>query len=509
MQRTRRGDSFRGAVAAVAVTAAAVAAAAAAMTMGSCSSGPKAPRPGGGVGLGSAAWVVPVDVANATNPSQNDWLNLGWQTFIALNWPAVAPSSSNNRGQPNTSLALGAAASNGARVPTVWQTYRSIGDTFLPLGANPQAWNSAVAPPPKGCPPGPLQVAPGFQPLVLDQLNKLSKAPIAPDDINEATGQPLIDQQGWYAIYDIRLNQSEYTFIQQNGYYDAVQQIAAFQPPSSGIQPFPRTGQEAGLNLPAYAQFGALEVKTSWRVLNPSVDDVSRYYTQAGYFLQPDGTTCQGPALFGLVGLHILRLTPTTPSTWFWASFEQIDNTDTPAGSGIAPSFAQPGTPNGNCTSAYNVAPPTASGNIPWAGSNPPVNVCRVTAIPSDVAASNAFWQNELQGTVWANYQLVNTINPVTQGQQGFAFPPINDPKNQVNAQYMANTTMETYFQESDCVTCHGSAAPQGAPSPLTSANQIFTFLLMNADSSNPAVKRQRLPTLMPLLRAAKAQRAH
>lgn len=468
-----------------------------------CSSGAKTPRPGQDVGLGSAAWTVPVDVANSSNPSQNDWLNLGWQTFIALSWPAVAPQASSNRGEPNTSLGLGATASNGALVPAVWQTYRSVGDTFLAQGANPGAWNSAVAGPPSGCPVGPVLVAPGFQPLVLDQM---SKGPNQADDVNEATGQPLIDQRGWYAIYDIRLNQSEYTFVQQNGYYDAVKQIQSYQPPNTGIQPFPRTGQEAGLNLPAYAQFGALEVKTAWRVLNPATDDVTRYYTQAGYFLQPDGTTCQGPALFGLVGLHILRLTPTTPSTWFWASFEQIDNTDVPAGSPFQPTFAQPGTPNGNCTDAYNQAPPTAKGNIPWSSSNPPVNVCRVTPIPSDVALANAFWQSQMAGTVWANYQMINTINPVVKGQQGFSFPPINDPSNQVNAQFMANTTLETYFQESDCVTCHGSAAPQGAPTnPLSSSNQIFTFLLSNAESSDPQIKQQRRPDFSSLLRAAKA----
>jgi hypothetical protein len=466
-----------------------------------CSSGTKAPRPGPDVGLGSAAWIVPVDVANSSSPSQNDWLNLGWQTFIALNWPAVAPQPSTNRGQPDTGQALGAKAQNSAFIPTVWLTYRGDGDTFLAGGANPQAWNSAVAPPPAGCPVGPLQVAPGFQPLVLDQVAKSTSDP----DINEASGNPLIDQSGWYVIYDIRLNQSEYTFIQQNGYYDAVNQINSFQNGGSGINPFPRTGQEAGLDLPPYAQFGSLEVKTSWRVLNPAKDDVSRYYTQAGYFLQPDSDGCQGPALFGLVGLHILRLTPTTPSTWFWASFEQVDNTEVPAGSTLKPSFAQPGTPNGDCTAQYNQAPPVATGDIPWAGTNPPVNVCRVTPIPSDVAQANAFWQNEVAGTVWANYQMVNTLNPVSQGQQGYTFPPIKSATNLVNLPVLANSTLETYSQDASCMSCHGFAAPQGAPQPLTGANQIFTFLLSNAQSSSPQIKKQRRPDFSPGLREAAA----
>jgi hypothetical protein len=37
----------------------------------------------------------------------------------------------------------------------------------------------------------------------------------------------LIAQNGWYVTYDIRLAQSEYTFIQQNGYYNGNTQAAA------------------------------------------------------------------------------------------------------------------------------------------------------------------------------------------------------------------------------------------------------------------------------------------
>ncbi len=35
------------------------------------------------------------------------------ETFIALSWPAVAPSAATNRGEPNTALGLGATAGNG------------------------------------------------------------------------------------------------------------------------------------------------------------------------------------------------------------------------------------------------------------------------------------------------------------------------------------------------------------------------------------------------------------
>lgn len=119
--------------------------------------------------IGSNAWTVPVDVSNPTNPSQNDWFNLAWQTFIAINWPAVAPTPSTNLGQPDTTKTIGAVASNGAMIPTVWVTYRGLSTIMLAKGKDPGPWNSGMQQPPAGCAPAPANsVAPGFQPIVLD-----------------------------------------------------------------------------------------------------------------------------------------------------------------------------------------------------------------------------------------------------------------------------------------------------------------------------------------------------
>jgi hypothetical protein len=470
-------------------------------------------------GLGAAPWIVPVDVtaANPPNLTQNDWYNLAWRSFIAINWPAVTPAS-NNLGQPNTTQLLGA-KSGSAFIPTVWLSYRSLTSTMLAGGANPGVWNQPPGAPPGNCAAIPSgAVAPGFQPMVLDMISKASKALDSNDFfINEATGQPLIDQLGRYVFYDIRLNQSEYTYIQQNGYYDAVNQINAFKPPNTGIVDFPRTGQESMFNppLPTYAQYGALEIKAAWRVLDLSKDILSRYYTQVGYFIQPGGT-CEGPVTFGLVGLHILRLTPTTPATWYWATFEQVDNTEItggpfqrPDGSPLTPAFSLPNTPNGNCTSQadggggneYNVPPAAAAGDIPWTQTNTPVNVCRTTLLDSGVLAANAFWQPLVKNTVWQYYQLINTVNPSVPGGPSYSFP--NNTTATVNVDTMANVTMETYSQAGtstpSCMSCHAYAAPQGAPTPLTSANQIFTFILANADSSDPALKLKKgAPRVVP-----------
>jgi hypothetical protein len=215
---------------------------------------------------------------------------------------------------------------------------------------------------------------------------------------------------------------------------------------------------------------------------------MGRYYTQTGYFLQPDGQTCSGPALFGLIGMHILRLTPTTPATWYWATFEQVDNVTAPPVSSASPTLAKPNTPNGNCTTPpYNVAPTAPPSNVPWNDGNTPVDVCRVTNVPADVAQINQSWQSKLAGTVWANYEMIGTINPVTPGASPYPIPtpPVNSTS--VNTDTLANSSMETYFQGSgvSCMTCHAGAQPIGAPSPPSTANQIFTFVL--SDAATPA----------------------
>lgn len=461
-----------------------------------------------GSGLPPNSWVVPVNVNNFNSPSQTDWLNFAWQSFVAVNWPALPPTST-DMAQPDTSKTPGATAPNGATIPAVWLLYRDLATTMLQGAANPGPWTSAPMPLPSGCPANQLPVAPSFQPMILDLVSKFSKFP---SEVEQATNNPLIDQQGWYVTFDVRMDQSEYTYIQQNGYYNAQNQITAVQGPQ-GLAKFPKTGQESYFSppLPTYAQYGALEVKAAWRVLVPNVDIPSRYFTQPGYFLQPDGVTCAGPFTFGLIGLHVLRLTPTTGGTWFWSTFEQVDNVAVPSGitrpngSPLTPSLAQPNTPNGACTSSYNVAPPSVTGNIPFDGLNAPVNVCQVNyPIPSNLQQINQAWQTQLQGTPFAYYQLDNTINPAASPSSGYSFPPISDPNNTVQTNTLANTSMETYFQEpgQSCLSCHGYGQPDGAPQPLTGTNQIFTFVLSNADTApgaSAALKAMRRRIKLPL----------
>ncbi len=121
----------------------------------------------------------------------------------------------------------------------------------------------------------------------------------------------------------------------------------------------------------------------------------------------------------------------------------------------------------------------------------------------------NQTWQKNLSGTVWQYYQMVNTQNPCPSDQtKCYDFPPIKDPKNLINVNFFANTAIESYVQQSNCATCHGDAAGNGAPQPLTGTNQIFTFVLLNAympQTSKTLAVHNRIVQLQKTLPKSKA----
>ena len=125
--------------------------------------------------LPANSWVVPVDVTSTT-PSQADWWNLGWQTFVALNWPSAAPIAGGVVGLPNTQLNIGASSTNQAMVPTTWLTYRSVANTMLVGAADPGPWAGNPVPLPASCAPltSSYPVSPGFNPMLLNMVSKFS-----------------------------------------------------------------------------------------------------------------------------------------------------------------------------------------------------------------------------------------------------------------------------------------------------------------------------------------------
>ena len=402
-----------------------------------------------------------------------------------------------------------------ASLPTVWYTYLAKEQIFLPMGGDPGTWANPTFPlPTKGNPP--LRLFGGLY----------SKATVASilDEFDEAAiDRPLVDVymddfdplgRTPYVLFEIRVNQSEFTYLSQSTYYDATCQMQAFTL-GGMFRPFPKTGQPTDFNppveLPEWAQQGALEVKASWRQLVPGVDHFNRYYTREVYVELPGDSPGQTtvPVTLGLVGLHILRLTPSTGKTWFWATFEQVDNveiTDLTPPVPDTPSFNPGPGPNGppytthpgyECEGwpANACPPPEVLFNMPL----PAPHVVRVSripqmALPPNVETINSLYQGMLTDSPWRYYKLINTLQPGLEVPVACSIDLPDgtaNPTNTVNRCFMTNTTMETYTQDltkgSDfirsCTDCHAKAVPQGAPKDTTDF-QVFTFLLGDATPS-------------------------
>jgi hypothetical protein len=456
--------------------------------------------------------TMPVDVANLPAPSATDWAELAWQSFVAANWPVT----SGMLGVPDPNQRIGAVDPAGMPLLVLWMTSKSPNDVFVAAGEVPSSdWQSRV-------PAAACQGVPGYDPKTSYVLTMVSKTSgPAFTEINQAPFPgskqvvgPVIDQAGRYARFDIRMSQSEFAYLIYFKYYSATEQNAAVNAIPPTFESPPRSGQEPYLQLPDYARYGTVEYKASWRELDPRVDILSRYFRAQAFIVDPDGT-CRGPQLMGLTGLHLLRLTPSTPRTWYWATFEQVDNLTVPQpppqrpdGQPLTPSFGD----GKNFPAGYDAMPPPVVPGQPLPPNPNPVDVSRVTPIHSDAGPVTHAYQQALAGTVWQNYLLVGTqfpVNPQYNGQtQGsakgvgecYAAGPNHaaDPAFQINDCYLSNVTMETYVQSTSCVTCHSFGAPRGvslattSPTPRPTFNalskfQIFSFMLLQAQCPTPA----------------------
>jgi hypothetical protein len=413
------------------------------------------------------------------------------------------------RGIPDPTQKIGATDASGMPVPVLWMTSKAINDVFLARGAPPDPnWQTQV--PVVAC-----QSQPGYDPATSYVLGLISKtSPVAYTEINQAPFPgsqqvvgPVIDQAGNYVRYDIRMSQSEFAYFLNYRYYNAANQIAAVTSNPITFAAPPESGQELYLrNLLPSARHGSIEYKASWRALDPRVDIVSRYFTVSAFLVNPDGR-CIGPQLMGLTGLHILRLTPSTPATWFWSSFEQVDNLTVPNppptrpdGKPLTPTFSD----GMNYVSGYSYMPKVIEPPEPLPP-QPPVGVSRVTPIHDDSIPVTKAYQQLLAGTVWQNYQLAGVqfpVNPMENGKpqgnargNGQCYVAGTDhdtlPAFQLNDCYLANVTMETYVQSTSCATCHSYGAPLWVPRtprgrPTFDALvkfQIFTFMLLQAQA--------------------------
>jgi hypothetical protein len=292
--------------------------------------------------------AVPSELNPGTGPgfgapsaSMQQAAAFAWQEFIALNWPAVPQTGAlNTRDTPDNNCKFGDPKCTG---PLVWETFRGKVEIFPgqgnPPGYTPTApsygydgaptynYSPAILP----CDAGPTQ--PVW--INLDETDEITLASMyagaAPSATSPANSAPQIVR------FLAKGNRTEYAYVAQNQWWDSdsntvktvknktIAYLAAnmVSPPAGGNQ---------YVSLPD----GTIETKAGWRLLTPTEASSGRFTTAMAQYYEngTGGTICSRQAVFGLVALHIIQKTPTAPY-FIYASFEQTDNIQTPAGTPV------------------------------------------------------------------------------------------------------------------------------------------------------------------------------
>lgn len=418
--------------------------------------------------------VPPKEINPTEGPHTCGFLKFSWRAFLALNWPAVWSFDRNDatkqtRALPDTSKMIGQGSPSD---PTVWDLFQPNWYIFTPN--NPPAngvvgWNQDSALP-SAC--GQLMQANAArltpaQKSSLKILSSLSKFDSMPGVSQAESAAPLIDQNGFYARYEIRTSFETFNYIVGNRFYLAsAQQNQTFSfPVQSGDKP------------------GAIFLKAAWKVLTDEEEKSGRFHTARAFMFTPSSanvrSTCVGPVPVGLVGLHIVQKTAAFPK-WLWATFEHVDTTP--------PDPAKPGTQpwqffkTGSTKSLSKPNCPTATQPCQdWQPTSRHLNDS--TGGPTQAVRSNLIPQSPNQPaldqinesvlsilrqinpkSVWQFYRLVEAQWEQPATPTGF-FPPTK----------VANMTMETYTQRSSCMACHSGAV---AADETTSSDFTFELIL-------------------------------
>lgn len=371
--------------------------------------------------INSSYAFAPTDFTVLTQAAADTF---SWLSFIALNWPA-------NQGTCGPDTLQSILTGNG---PVVWETYLSTDQVFVAPGSQPVAWcsgNSDAAF--KHVPPKVLEL--GRKNGISRFIHQTAKSPGGgPDGLDQASGGPLVDQNGRFARYEVRMNYDEYNYITTNTLWS-----------KSGQQQFVSAGNK--FDFPGgptnYGTMGAIEIKAAWKVIGAN-DTASKFYTIQAIVYNDDSLNPSpgpNPVTLGLVGLHIAHKT-ATQHNWVWSTFEHIDN--------LTHSFYNP-----SCDTCTPNTPITGSSNELNPNGTPihaPTQVTRVNPVADPFAAGiNTYFRNMLNGSVWQNYQLISA--------QWLFFEDMEP-------QFLANSVQETYLQ--------GQAPPNYGGFPLGEDEQYY-----------------------------------
>lgn len=434
--------------------------------------------------------AIPPDFSQVSADKDADCF--GWQQFIALNFP----QSGNGFGTP------------GDTSQVQWQGWMNIEQIFRPDGTPPPAWGTAPDVTESCLSEAGLTATTARNRLALSGTSKFARG-----DSKEAfpSNAPawLGDVNGNNVWYEVRVDEDEYNFIVGNKLFTAAGQAAWYAANPTGV-----LTQPAGGFRPSKTT-GSMEVKAAWmEVPDPTNPRWNDYKVSDAVVVDPATQKCQAVTV-ALVGMHIIHKTQGQP-TWIWSTFEHVRNApDDSAASKVGTwNFY-----NAACTPQTVAVPAlcqfnnqasvttSCAANLPpqfYIGDGcpapTPIQVTRLNAIdPAASAANQAVWSAigaaYQGGSVWNNYALVNVLwstnVPISQPRsvpQSFNSPQPNAP--------VANTTLETYVQNSKCIDCHRGATMAGSqtlPSDFSfvySNASVGTTTTLKAGTPRPAARR-------------------
>jgi hypothetical protein len=370
--------------------------------------------------------VISVDIAGSA--TDHAFGCMMWQSFIYLDWPALAGSP----GEPDRRAPLGRPG------PTVWETYTRHDEVFRPRGEAPAGWG-------------------------IPDRSRGAKRQLA--SFHQTGGGVLVDHAGKPVYYEMLLNRDEFNYILAHKLYDAQAQLA-----------FARRN---GIVLPAgptrdYGPIGTIEIKAAWKVLSASelAQSPRRFHTAEAVLEDGSAVTV------GLVGMHLnQRITGFTQGVW--ASFVQIDSAPLAGGGdhGRPYSFYNPDC--AACAINVETARPRAT------------QVEQVFPVAPSVRDINAFAHELIRAadpdSPWQFYDLLGVQWP----QFALGLPtPVPDPRRQLahdlplsvgtpSTHTLMNPVLETFHQSANvsCLGCHaiGATARSAGASPLA-ADYSFLF---------------------------------
>jgi len=417
--------------------------------------------------------IIRAEIVNQDDPNLDCHM---WQAFIYLNWPAKPGL----RGVPDSNATFGAPGA------TVWETYPTVEQTFLPGAQDPGPWDQrrvlgAAVPQAFGgrVADGSLRALSRESKVSREVIDNLGSGGTDPEilrSITQAFGGVLYDQNRKPVYYEIALNEDQYNYIQKNGLYNADTQLAFATKQTIALP----TG------VTTYGKVGALELKAAWKILGPK-DDKSRFHTAqaivVGTWAQPQ------PVTVGLVGLHIVHMA-SGMSQAAWGTFAHIDNAPLNDQFGSGPySFYNPG-----CRPF--VCPPNNKRMIP-------TQVVQMNPDGVDADSLNkgmkSLFQKMKPVPVWQYYKLINVQWPLKAVELSSLPVPVMRPLplggpnlgGPNSPTPLMNPVLETFMQfpKTSCLGCHIDArishhqsnATDTAPAPNNASSYSFMFSYADA----------------------------